>query len=199
MPPQPGQRSAAPGRGAAAIIFRHPAFHADPTVYGRLVKLVMFSSTAATSVWQSRDREMDVLRIRIKKLKCDPFKLLKRAWECWRGTSVSRSRFHTAMFARVLLSALALQSAAAWTLSQPPRTLTRTVRGSTPVDEPLEAEPANGEEHTERRALDDVASEAVGEAVAGARAQRAEEVRLQRRRRPPRLLRVGNCGSAGFR
>ena len=46
------------------------------------------------------------------------------------------------MFARVLLSALALQSAAAWTLSQPPRTLTRTVRGSTPVDEPLEAEPA---------------------------------------------------------
>ena len=38
----------------------------------------IFSSTAATSVWQSRDREMDVLRIRIKKLKCDPFKLLKR-------------------------------------------------------------------------------------------------------------------------
>ena len=31
--------------GFAAIIFRHPAFHADPTVYGRLVKLVMFSST----------------------------------------------------------------------------------------------------------------------------------------------------------
>ena len=30
--------------GFAAIIFRHPAFHADPSVYPALVKLVLFSS-----------------------------------------------------------------------------------------------------------------------------------------------------------
>ena len=30
--------------GFAAIIFRHPAFHEDPTVYPALVKLVLFSS-----------------------------------------------------------------------------------------------------------------------------------------------------------
>ena len=30
--------------GFAAIIFRHPAFHADPAVYPALVKLVLFSS-----------------------------------------------------------------------------------------------------------------------------------------------------------
>ena len=31
--------------GFAAIIFRHPAFHADAQMYSRLVKLVIFSST----------------------------------------------------------------------------------------------------------------------------------------------------------
>ena len=30
--------------GFAAIIFRHPAFHADPEVYPAMVKLVLFSS-----------------------------------------------------------------------------------------------------------------------------------------------------------
>ena len=50
----------------------------------------------------------------------------------------------------------------------------------------LEREAADGEQRAQRWPRDHEAHEAVDKGVAGARAQRAEEVALQRRRRPPR-------------